>query len=150
MSEPKFIPKAGQVDYTSIRYCPVTNCLVRYKDKLLLVKRSLELRLYPGYWNGISGFLDDNKSVEDKVYEELSEELGLQKSSIVCIKKGSVIIQESEEYQKTWLVFPVLVDVNTDVIKLDWEAEKYQWFNLSEINGLKLLPGFDQVISQLL
>ena len=79
MAQPKFIPAKGQVDYTNIRYCPVTNCVVKHKDKILLVKRSNDLNLYPGFWNGISGFLDDNKIVEDKVKEELFEELNISK-----------------------------------------------------------------------
>lgn len=78
MSKPKFKPKPGQVDFTNIRWAPVINCVVKHQDKILLVKRSKELNLYPGYWNGISGFLDDQRSLTEKVEEEIKEELGIE------------------------------------------------------------------------
>jgi NADH pyrophosphatase NudC (nudix superfamily) len=71
MAEPKFIPKPGQIDYTNIRYAPTINCIVKYQDEFLLLQRSSDLHFYPGYWNGLSGFLDDHKDIEYKVKEEL-------------------------------------------------------------------------------
>lgn len=148
MSEPKFTPKAGQVDYTNIRYAPVVNTVVTKDGKVLLMQRSKELRLYPGYWNGVSGFLDDNRRIEDKVLEELSEELGLSKSDIVSLKRGTPILQEAEEYGKTWLVVPMLAVIKIEDFKLDWEASQAKWFEPRQIEKLKLLPGFKAVISQ--
>ena len=107
------------------------------------------MRLYPGHWNGISGFLDDNKSLKEKVWEELKEEVGLSKKHIVSINPGTVFDQEEPKYKKTWIVHPVLVKVNTDKIKLDWEAQNYKWLKLAEVKKLKLLPGFDQVLKAL-
>lgn len=150
MAEPVFVPRKGQVDYTNIRYCPVVNCVLQYDGKVLLVQRNKELQLYPGYWNGISGFLDDAKSVEDKVHEELAEELHLSSESIISMHRGQVVVQEAEEYHKTWIVFPVRVEVNTDQIGLDWEAETHQWMPIAEARKRNLLPGFDQVLATLL
>jgi ADP-ribose pyrophosphatase YjhB (NUDIX family) len=149
MAEPKFVAKNGQVDYSNIRYCPVINCVLSLEDKVLLVQRSNELRLYPGFWNGVSGFLDTNVSVEEKVYEELKEELGLSKSAIRDMRRGNVLIQDSDTYQKTWIVFPIAIQVNTDVIKLDWEAVNYQWLTVAEARKLKLLPGLSEVLDEL-
>jgi 8-oxo-dGTP pyrophosphatase MutT (NUDIX family) len=144
---PEFKLKPGQVDFTNIRWAPVINCLVRYDDKFLVVQRNAAMRLYPNFWNGISGFLDDNKSLKEKVAEELWEELGLAAEHIISIKQGQIFNQESEEYKKTWIVHPVLVDINTNMITLDHEATSYQWLQLSEIRQLTLLPGFDHVLS---
>lgn len=145
--EKVFKPKPGQIDFTSVRWAPVINCVVKYKNKILLVKRSKNLRLYPEYWNGISGFLDDKKSLEEKVYQELREELGLSKKNILSIRLGQIFDQEELKYNKTWVVHPVLVCVNTDKIKLDWEAENHQWITQNKTKMLKLLPGFDRVLS---
>jgi len=148
MAEPKFVAKPGQVDFTDIRYCPVVNCVVTYKDKILLVERSPELRLYPGLWNGISGFLDDEQSVEDKAKEELLEEIFIDESQIVSMKRGKVLIQESEQYHKTWIVFPVLVEVSTSDFTVDWEAKQGKWYSRDELATLKLTPGFDEVLAE--
>lgn len=147
MAEAKFVPRDGQVDYTQIRYAPVINCVVKHESKILLVRRSLELRLYPGYWNGVSGFLDDARSVEEHVYKELEEELGIGKVHVKKITRGQVLVQEAPEYNKTWLVFPILVIVDTDKISLDWEAQKAEWLDPKEAKKLNLLPGFDQVLA---
>ncbi len=146
MAEPKFVPKPGQVDYTNIRYAPVVNTVVTHAGRLLLVQRSAGMRLYPGYWNGVSRFLDDAQSIEEKVTQELREELRMQASDIISIERGRVILQEAPEYHKTWLVVPVLVRASTDTFTLDWEAQAARWYQPEEISGLDLLPGFGDVL----
>ena len=59
-----FNPKPGQTDYTNVRWAPAINCVVKHADKILIVKRSLDMKFYPGWWNGLGGFLDDDKSLE--------------------------------------------------------------------------------------
>jgi hypothetical protein len=73
-AEPMFIPRPGQVDYTHIRYAPVLNAVVVYLGKVLLLQRSNEMRSYPNHWCGISGYLDDDRCVEDKTRQEMLEE----------------------------------------------------------------------------
>ena len=146
MTEPKFVPKTGQTDYTNIRYAPVINCVVVCDGKILLVKRNLHMRLYPNYWNGISGFLDDQQSITEKVHEELREELHLLPESIRLVTVMQPLLQEAAEYSKTWLIVPVRVEVATDQIELDWEAIEARWFAPEEVQGLRLLPGFSGVL----
>lgn len=144
-----FKPRVGQVDFTHVRWAPVINCVVKYKDKILIVERNKNLRLYPGYWNGISGFLDDKKSLREKVWQELREEVGLSSKNILSIKYGQIFDQEEPRYKKTWIVHPVLVTVNTDKIKLNWEAQNHQWLSPKDAKKLQLLPGFDTVLTAL-
>ena len=148
-SKAQFKPKPGQTDFTYARWAPVINCVLRHKGKLLVVQRSKALNFYPGYWNGISGFLDDQRSLTEKVADELREELCLAKSRIIRIHLGQIFDQEAPKYGKTWIVHPVLVDVSTSAIKLDWEGAGYRWLGLDEIKRLKLLPGFGRVLESL-
>ncbi|MBX4190650.1 NUDIX domain-containing protein [Candidatus Saccharibacteria bacterium] len=148
MTEKKFLPKDGQVDFTYARYAPVINTVVVNGDKILLLHRSNELRLYPGYWNGISGFLDDTKSIQQKIYEEFKEELGIDKSRVKIKKVGRPFLQEAPEYKKTWLVVPVLVEAKTTEYRLDWEAQEARWFKLDEIAAIKLMPGYENLIKE--
>ncbi|MDE2037837.1 MAG: NUDIX domain-containing protein [Patescibacteria group bacterium] len=145
----KFKPRRGQTDFTHIRWAPVINCVVMHRRKILLVQRSPDLHFYPGYWNGVSGFLDDDKSLNEKALEELKEELGLSKKDIVSIKQGAVFDQDEPKYEKTWIVHPVLVKVRTDRITTDREAKKAEWLTLKEARKLRLLPGFDRVLRHL-
>lgn len=149
MKKPKFKLKPGQTDYTNARWSPVINCVLRYGGRFLVVQRSKEINFYPGYWNGISGFLDDKRSLKEKVSDELREELGILKNKIKSIKLGEIFDQEEPRYRKTWIVHPVLVEIKTDKVKLDWEAKNYKWATVKEIKKLKLLPGFDRVLKKL-
>ena len=148
MTEPIFIPKDGQVDYTNIRYAPVLNTIVVNNDKILLVQRSSGMRLYPGYWSGVSGFLDDDRDIESKVYEELAEELSIGRDDVLAITRGQPFIQEAPEYSKTWLVIPVRAEIRVVNVTTDWEAQKAQWFGPAELEDLQLLPGFSEVLKQ--
>jgi isopentenyldiphosphate isomerase len=146
----KFKSKPEQVDYTSARFAPIINCVLKYKNKILIVQRSKELNFYPGYWNGISGFLDDQRSLRQKIKDEIKEELGISQRNILSIKLGAIFHQEEKKYKKTWIVHPVLVKVKTDNIKLDWEAQAFKWISKKEIKNYKLLPGFEKVLRNVL
>ena len=145
----RFKLKPNQVDFSKARWAPVVNCVLKYGDKILVVRRNEELNFYPGFWNGISGFLDDEKSLEEKVFEEVEEETGIKKNEIRKINLGEIFDQEESKYNKTWIVHPVLVEVKTDKINLDWEAENFKWANLAEVQGMNLLPGFEKVLEKL-
>jgi len=151
MNKLKFIPKPGQIDYTNIRYAPTINCIVKHNDEFLLLERSPDSNFYPLYWNGISGFLDDDKDIEEKVAEELFEELGLNKDQIISIKIGQLIYTEEKEYKKTWIVFPILVEVSAKDIKLDFEHSKYKWFRINDIpsiiNTYKIIPDIKDILN---
>ena len=141
--------KSGQTDYTNIRWAPVMNCVVMHKRNILLVQRSKSLNFYPGYWNGVSGFLDDAKGLCEKVEEELREELGLHSKDILFIKLAEVFDQDEPKYKKTWIVHPVLVKVKTDKIRLDWEAKQFVWITINKAKKMKLLPGFGLVLDKI-
>lgn len=146
---PQFQAQKGQIDFTYARFAPVVNCVLKFQDKILLVKRSPNLNFYPNCWNGISGFLDDDKNLEEKALMEIEEELGLKKENIIKIKTGEIFEQNDPKYQKIWIVHPLLVEVNTEEVQLDWEAKTYQWLKFDEINTLNLLPGFRLVLEKL-
>ena len=147
-AEPVFVPRAGQVDYTHIRYAPVLNAVVVCRGKVLLLQRSSGMRSYPNHWCGISGYLDDHRSVEDKACQEMLEEVGITADRIRSMQRGTVLLQEAPDYGNSWLVVPILVRVGDRRYRLDWESQAAGWFTMAEAMGLPLLPGFDAVIAQ--
>jgi len=149
MKKIKFKPKPGQIDYTKARWAPVINCVVYYQGKILLVQRSKNLNFYPNYWNGVSGFLDDKKSLAQKAEEELKEELGIAKKQIKSLTMGEIFHQEAPKYKKTWIVHPVLVEMKSDKIKLNWEAQDCKWIRLKDAKRMKLMPGFEKVLEKI-
>lgn len=148
MAEPAFVPKPGQVDYTNIRYAPCIKVIPVHDGKILLAKRTEDRRLYPGYWDVINGFLDDNTSIEEKAAEELQEEAGIAPADINSCKRGHMNVIEDPEYRKTWLIMPVLTEVKTDKFTLDWEATEAAWFTPEEVAQKELIPGTLEIIAQ--
>jgi 8-oxo-dGTP diphosphatase len=147
-AEPVFVPRPGQVDYSHVRYAPVLNAVVVCLGKVLLLQRSSGMRSYPNHWCGVSGYLDDARSVEDKARQEMLEEVGIAGDRIVSIRRGTVLLQEAPDHGKSWLVVPVLVRVRDRRYRLDWESQAAGWFSMIEALRLPLLPGFDAVIAQ--
>lgn len=146
---PTFKPKPGQVDYTYVRFAPVINCVLKHGNKILIVRRSQKMHLYPGYWNGIGGFLDDQKTLEGKVKEELREELGIQEKDILSIARGTTFEVDEPKYKKVWIVHPVLVRVKSNKVKLNWEASGYRWILFDEAKNFRLAPSFKKVLKVL-
>lgn len=148
MAEASFVPGPGQVDYTHIRYAPCIKVIVEHNGKILLAKRVEDRRLYPGYWDTIDGFLDDKKSIEEKVLEELQEEIGIPPKAVSSLTRGQVVIYEDSDYEKTWLLVPVLAKVKTDKYTLDWEASEAKWCEFEEVKDMHLIPGTLEIIAQ--
>jgi len=172
-----FVPRPGQVDYRQIRWAPVLNCVLQYKNKFLIVQRSAKMNVYPNAWNGIAGYLDDRKSLKEKIWEEMREECGLKPKDIISMRPGTVFDHEAPQYKghkpcvssslrgsvktsfstsllarqnkKTWVIHPILVKVKTDKIKIDWEAQDYRWVKLNEIKKFKIIPSFGLVVKSL-
>jgi hypothetical protein len=115
-----FVPRPGQVDYTRIRYAPVLNAVVVCGGKVLLLQRSSGMRSYPNHWRGISGYLDDDRSVEDKARQEMLKEVGITAEWILTMQRGTVLLQEAPEHGKSWLV--VQVRDRRYRLDLEWRA----------------------------
>ncbi len=149
MNEPHFEAKPGQIDYTNATHAPVINCVVRYTDKILLVQRAAGMKLYPNAWSGVSGFLDDHEGIENKVREELQEEINITGDDIISITEGEAFDEDDPAHGKIWTVHPVLVEIKTDQIALNWEAQDYRWVTVEEVENFAILAGFKRVLENL-
>ena len=147
---PHFTPREGQVDFHHIRWAPVMNIALMHGEEYLVVKRSETMNFYPGLWNGISGFIDDGQSLDEKVREELREELGLKEEAILSIELRGIFDQEAPELGKTWIVHAIKATVQHKEITLDWEASEHRWLTGEEYRTLELVPGFATVLDLVL
>ena len=77
---PRF--KDGRVDYTTSNKAPVLIIFIKYKDRILLLKRSGKVSSYKNMWSTVAGFIDEQKPLKQKILEELKEETGILKESI--------------------------------------------------------------------
>jgi len=148
----KKLPKFpdGRIDYSKSGIAPVITVFVKYKEKILLIKRSGRVGTYKGKWHTVAGYLDEVKPIKEKVLEELREEIGIEKG----IK--SIRIAESFEVKdrvigKVWIIHPVLVELNEKPeIKLDWEHTEFKWIKKEELENFDTIPGIHKTLKMLL
>ena len=146
---PKF--SDGRIDYSHSDKAPVLTCFVRFRDKILLLKRSSKVRAYQGKWNTVAGYLDESKPIREKVFDELKEELGILQKDILRIKVGLPYEFFDSDISKTWIVHPALVELKQKPnIKLNFEHTEYKWINPFDIKKYKTPPAFEESLRRVL
>ncbi len=140
---PKF--PDGRIDYSSSNIAPVITVFLKYKDKILLLKRSTRVRTYQGKWNTVAGYLDEVKPIYEKITEEIQEELGLNENNTSLVHIGKPYKFIDTEINKTWIIHPVLIELkNKPTIELDWEHTEYKWVKPEEIKDFDTVPNIDK------
>lgn len=141
----------GRIDYSSSKKAPVVGVLVKYKDKILLLKRSKKVLHYSGKWNVISGYLDELKTIRQKVLEELKEELGIEEDNILSIQTKEPYDFVDKDINKTWIIHPVLVNLKKKSnIKIDWEHSEYKWIKPEESKKFDIVPSLGKGLENIL
>ncbi len=131
----------GRIDYTDSDTAPVVTVFVTFKGKVLLLKRSNDVLTYKGKWNTVAGYLDDLKPLQEKIFEELSEELGITTTDIKTIHVGKPYTFTDSSTKKRWIVHPANVELTKKItIKLDWEHIEYRWIDPIDIDQYDTVP----------
>ena len=138
----------GRIDYTNERICFVLNCVVCYKDQVLLTKRSANVIAYPNTINGVSGFIDQtDMSIEDIAKNELCEELEAPLNKLTKLVVSESFIQIDNEINREWHVYAVLAEFSEKFQpKTNWENKSAEWFDLALMNKMQLMRGFPETL----
>ncbi|MEW6295084.1 MAG: NUDIX domain-containing protein [Candidatus Diapherotrites archaeon] len=110
--------------------------IVKFKDKILLLKRNKDRRFSPNKWQPVSGSIKEKETAEKAVLREVKEETGM-KGKIV---KAGKIFEVTDKWGR-WVVAPFLVSVNSNKAKIDREHVKYEWIKPKEINRFDCVKG---------
>jgi len=128
----------------------VTSFIINSK-KILLLKRSEEVKSMKNLWAGISGIIENEEEPIKRAEIEIFEEVGMKKSDIRLIKAGEKILIESPQYENhQWEVYPFLFSTTNIEIKLNWENSDSKWINTGELNNFTTVPSLDKVLARLL
>jgi isopentenyldiphosphate isomerase len=146
---PKF--EDGRIDYSNSDTAPVITVFIKYKDRILLLKRSEKVLSYKGKWNTVAGYLDELKPIREKVIEEIKEELGIEKNNIFSIFIGESYKFKDEKISRIWIVFPVSAELkNEPEIKLDWEHTEYKWIKPKELESFDIVSNLKESLKRLI
>lgn len=143
----KKLPKSsdGRIDYSGSKKALVITVFVKYKNEILLLKRSQKVDAYQGKWNSVSGYFDEVLPVREKILEEIEEELGIGENNILLIRLGRFYHFTDNDEVRTWIIFPTLVELkNKPKIKLDWEHTEYKWIKFEEMRNFDTVPNLKE------
>lgn len=112
-----------------------------HQNKMLILRKAMDDRNYPGKWGFCSGFVKEFESAEENISREIKEETGL-KARI--LKKGRIVEAIDEENQKTWIIMPFLCEVDSKEVKLCHENMDFKWIAPEEFKNYDGVPGLEK------
>ncbi len=135
----------GRIDYHGSPENFVFNIWIAYDDKVLLLKRSNKVGAYKGKRDCIWWFIDEEKPANQKIREEIYEELSITADDIQSIHKGKIHIMTDKDTGRSWINYPVIVTLkNEPKIQLDFENTEYQWIHASDITKFDTVPDLEK------
>jgi ADP-ribose pyrophosphatase YjhB (NUDIX family) len=144
---PKF--PDGRINYTGVSKSAVVTVFLKFKDEILLLKRSDKVGNYKGMWNAVSGYFDEIMSAEDIGRKELREETGI--TGGYRLSMGMPHEIHDAEINKTWLVFPLVAEFNEKPrIRLNWENTEDKWVNIKDLNKFDIMPYLGKTLEKAL
>jgi 8-oxo-dGTP diphosphatase len=119
----------------------VVTAFVQYQGKLLLLRRSKKVKTMKGKWAAISGYIEMSTDPLRQAMKEVEEETGLSNENVRVLRVGQPLeVVDPYNQNTTWIVHPYFFRTNTNVVKLDWEHDKYLWINPQEIKDYDTVP----------
>ena len=141
----------GRIDYTHSEKAPVLTCFVKFKEQILLLKRSERVGTYKGKWHTVAGYIDEPKPIQEKALEELEEELDIHIDDISSFAFGEPHEFSDQSAKKSWIVYPVLVELNkSPEVKLDWEHTEFRWILPQEVENYDTVPRLNESLNRAL
>ena len=128
----------------------VVTCFLKYRDRILIARRSKEAGTYKRKWAGISGFIEGDENPIETAHREIKEETGIQRDKVVLLKRGKSFKVRDEKMGKMWIVHPFLFETMTEKIKLDREHKEYKWIKPSELSNYETVPQLEKSLHNVL
>jgi 8-oxo-dGTP pyrophosphatase MutT (NUDIX family) len=119
----------------------VVTSFLRRGTKVLLLKRSHDVKTNKGKWAGVSGYVEVDETPRQTAFKELEEEVSARPEQIRMVREAPPLTFLDKEHDTIWVVHPFLFDDQGVDVVLDWEHTEYRWIEPGE------LVDFDTVVS---
>ena len=134
-----------------MRKTRIVTSFLAHNDKILVLKRSQQVRTMKGLWAGVSGIIENNETPIKRAKIEIFEEVGIKEQNIKLIKSGSEVFVESPQYNNhQWVIFPFLFQTEISDIKLNWENSEFRWIHVNELKEFDTVPRLEKILLTLL
>ena len=134
-----------------MRYTNIVTSFHKNQDKILILKRSQNVKSMKGLWSGVSGVIENQENPLKRAEIEIFEEIGIRTNEIKLLKSGDELDIISPQYKNhKWHVFPFLFDTKKTEIKLNWENSDYKWIEIGELEKFETVPSLENVLARLI
>ena len=125
---------------------------IKNDDKILILKRSNEVKSMKCLWAGVSGIIEKNDTTPlERAKIEIFEETGINETEIKLLKSIEQIKIQSAQYKNhEWNIFPFLFNTKNQEIKLNWENSDFNWIKPNEIKNYETVPELEKILFSLL
>ena len=114
--------------------------IILQQRKILLLKRSFDSQMYPGFWGCPGGRTEPNETAEENVIREVKEECNLDFIPSEIIKIGDWQGKKFYRFLGNW----------SGEIKIqEEEIIDYKWFTFEETENLELAFDYREIIELL-
>ena len=134
-----------------MRVTKIVTSFIQDEQKLLILRRSNQVKTMKGLWAGISGIIEKNEPPLTRAKIEIYEETGISEDKIRLIKNAAKLRIHSPQYENhEWEIFPFLFEAKNPDIKLNWENSEYIWITIDELKNYNTVPSLEKVLQNLL
>ena len=134
-----------------MRKTRIVTSFLHKNNKVLILKRSQQVRTMKGLWSGVSGIIENNETSIKRAKIEIFEEVGIKEQNIKLIKSGSEVFVESPQYKNhQWVISPFLFLTEISDIKLNWENSEFRWIHVNELKEFNTVPSLEKILLTLL
>ncbi len=122
-------------------YFVVAAVVLNPEGNILLLRKSMDDRVYPGKWSFCAGHVKEFEAAEDTVLREIFEETGLHATIKHPVRIAETI---DEEKGRKWVVGCFLCAVPSNGVRLCHENSEYRWVPLHDIRNFDMVPGSEK------
>ena len=134
-----------------MRYTKIVTSFLKNHEKILILKRSQNVKSMKGLWAGVSGIIEKNEVPIKRAKIEIFEEVGIKEKEIKLLKSGERMAITSPQYKNhEWYVFPFLFETENTEIKLNWENSDFKWIETKEMKEFQTVPNLEKVLLTLI
>ena len=134
-----------------MRYTSIVTSFLKNQEKILILKRSQNVKTMKGLWGGVSGIIENSELPLKRAKIEIFEEAGLKDNEIKLLKSGIELDIISPQYKNhKWHVFPFLFETDNEEINLNWENSDFKWIESKEIEKFQTVPSLEKVLLTLI
>ena len=137
---------AGTAELPDVKMIETSSSAIVVKGKVLMLKRPMSARSFPGRWSLVAGKLEKGEDAEKAAIREIREETGI-KVNRPAARLEPIFVRENDII---WKVNPFLFLLDSASPVLNRENEAFRWVSPDEIHSPETVSSTREAVKKLL